>query len=222
MPNTIDTSLAELATHSPAASRVFRRYGLDFCCAGRRTLAVACGDKDLDAVAVLREVEDESTHASPDAVDWRTRPLTELIAHIVHHYHEPLRPELDRLIEMAAKVERVHADKEGCPHGLADLLRAARHELDSHMRKEESILFPLIASGAGRSAMGPISVLTHEHDEHGDQLRRIRALTGELVAPSRACVTWKALYLGLDALERDLMEHVHLENYILFPRALQG
>lgn len=142
--------------------------------------------------------------------------------HILETYHAPLRPELARLQQMAARVEKVHGDKPECPRGLAAHLLDIVEEVESHLAKEEQILFPMILAGQGRAAFGPVTVMSREHDDHADNLRKTRELTGDLVPPSCACTTWRALYLGLEQLEVDLMEHIHLENNILFPRALEG
>ena len=122
------------------------------------------------------------------------------------------------LIAAAVKVERVHAGKPAVPVGLAAALDDMWRELQDHMEKEERILFPMLAAGDARARM-PIGVMRTEHDEHGVSLQRLRALTGNHVAPPHACATWRALYDGLVTLEAELMAHIHLENHVLFPRA---
>lgn len=216
------STLAELASSLPAAARVFRRHALDFCCRGGRTLAEACAARALDPSAVAAEIERESAAATEPSERWAERPLEELVNHILDRFHEPLRPELARLVELARKVERVHGDKPSCPRGLADHLAATADDLEAHLMKEEQVLFPLILRGGGRSAGMPIRIMTLEHEGHGDALRRTRELTGDLVPPPEACASWKALYLGLEQLEADLFEHIHLENNVLFPRALRA
>jgi regulator of cell morphogenesis and NO signaling len=128
------------------------------------------------------------------------------------------------LIEAARKVERVHANKPGVPAGLADVLATFFADMESHMGKEETILFPLIRRGArGEAVYMPVRVMESEHDAHARQLARIRELTDDLRLPAEACATWTALYHGLKTLEAELMEHIHLENNILFSRAtLEG
>jgi regulator of cell morphogenesis and NO signaling len=212
-------TLAELAIQHPAASRVFYRQGLDFCCHGNRPLREACEERGLDPSAVLRQIEDEDAGV-PAAPRWDTRPLYELVGHIVGFYHRRLREELPQLVEMAAKVERKHAEKPACPRGLHAHLEAVHQAVLDHLAKEEEILFPLILAGRGAFAAAPIQVMEVEHDEHAENLRRTRALTANLTAPPEACPTWRALYLRLDALEVELMEHIHLENNVLFRRAL--
>ena len=213
-------SLGELAVRIPAASRVFKRHRLDYCCSGHRALADACRDKDLDPAAILAELEAEVSAAGAGTPAFESDGA--LIDHIVERYHEPLRRELPELVAMAKRVEHRHGDKRGCPHGLAQHLSAMHAEVLDHLAKEEQVLFPMIRAGAGRAAGAPISVMQREHDDHGASLARVRALTGDLEPPMGACATWRALYLRLGELESELMDHIHLENNVLFPRALRG
>lgn len=215
------TTLAELATTHPAASRVFHRYGLDFCCGGRRPLAEVCQERGLDQEAVVAEIERESV-AESGAPRWDTAPIPELVGFIVTRYHNRLRDELPQLIALAEKVEDRHAEKGTCPRGLARHLEGVHESVLMHLAKEEKVLFPLILDGMGAMAAGPIRVMEQEHDDHREGLLRTRALTDNLLAPEEACTSWRALYLRLDALEADLMEHIHLENNVLFPRVLRG
>jgi len=211
-------TLASLAIQIPAASRVFHRHRLDFCCGGQRSLESACLEKALDPLEVMAELEAESSQ--PEDKDWSTAPLAELVDEILVRFHEPLRAELPELLAMAKKVEAVHAAKAACPKGLAAHLTQILQNVELHLQKEEQILFPMIVAGSGAQAGGPVTVMEREHDEHGADLRRTRELTTDLVPPAEACTTWRALYLRLAQLERDLMDHIHLENNVLFPRAL--
>jgi regulator of cell morphogenesis and NO signaling len=220
MMNTGQT-LGELAAAIPAAARVFHRYGLDFCCGGRQSLEQACAAERLDAEAVLREIE-ASAASEPEETRWDRRPIEELIHHILDRYHAPLKTEIPRLVDLARKVEEVHADKPECPAGLADLLAEVRAAVESHLAKEEQILFPLILAGRGQTAHMPVQVMMQEHEDHGRNLQRIRELTHDLQIPEYACASWRELYRSLAQLEVELMDHIHLENNILFPRALAG
>lgn len=212
-------SLAQLARTIPAASRVFHRHHLDFCCAGQRTLQDACTSAGLDAKAVAAEIDTEHQSA-PATRRWDELGPAALVQHILDVYHQPLRPELQRLYAMARKVESVHAEKSSCPVGLADHLQFMIGAVEDHLQKEEQILFPMIAEGKGQFAGMPIQVMVIEHDEHGESLRKIRRLTNNLQIPAEACTTWHALYTGLEAFESDLMDHIHLENNVLFPMVL--
>ncbi len=216
-----ETPLGTLATEHPGATRVLLRHGLDFCCGGGQSLAQACARAGLDPAAVLAEIE--AGEVQTPQVPWRERPLHELVEHILARYHEPLRRDLPALLAAARKVERVHADKSACPRGLADHIEHMAHDLEAHMLKEERVLFPAILGGhRGPGLAPPVQVMRAEHDTHGANLRRLRELAHGFEAPPEACRTWRALYDGLARLEAELMEHVHLENNVLFPRALAG
>lgn len=215
------STLAQIAIDHPEAQTVFGRLGLDFCCHGQRSLTQACAEKGLDARTVIEEL-DRAKPAGPELGSWTDRPLDELIDFILARYHAPLRQDVAGLIELARKVERVHAEKATCPRGLTDHLEGVLDALESHLGKEEQILFPLIRSGHGARAHMPVKVMMSEHEDHGESLRRTRELTADLVAPPEACTSWRALYGGLARLEGELMEHIHLENNVLFPRALDA
>ncbi len=213
-------SLADLALAVPAASRVFRQYRLDFCCGGKRSIAEACAERGLDARAVVAEIQTFQTQ--PLDIDWRSAPLPKLVNHILVNFHDAHRRELADLVELARKVERVHADKPSVPAGLTEHLRSMSEALELHMQKEEQILFPAILMGRGVQMRGPVTVMEREHDEHGLKLERLRELTNDFTAPDEACTSWRALFLRCEQLEADIMAHVHLENHVLFPRALRG
>ena len=215
---TTDQTLARLATTWPAASRVFHRHGLDFCCGGNRPLAVACAERGFDPTAILDEIVSDG--ARPAAEDWNTRPVSELIDFVVDHYHARLRVELPQLVELARKVENRHGARDDAPLGLTAHLRAVHAAVLEHLEKEEQVLFPLVRNGMGSRAAAPVRAMEHEHDDHAVNLRRTRDLTGDLTPPADACESWRALYLRLNELELELMEHIHLENNVLFPRAL--
>ena len=214
-------TLGRLVAETPKAARVLERHDLDYCCQGDRAFVDACRERGLDAEAVMREVVAEPDASATEAC-WDDRPLEELIDHILTRYHEPLRHELPRLGALARKVEQVHASKPECPRGLAEHLAAVQEAVESHLQKEERILFPAIRAGQGPMAHMPVKVMMAEHEDHGLNLRKTRALAGNFVLPPEACATWTELYHGLEQLERDLMAHIHLENAVLFPRALNG
>jgi len=216
----LETSLAELATTRPGAANVFWRHGLDFCCHGQITLGEACRARGLEAEALVEELS--AAGAGGGFERWDRRPLAELVMHLLERYHARHRADLPPLLEMARKVERVHAAKADVPRGLAELIARVADELEQHMLKEEQVLFPLILSGRGRMAGMPVQAMEREHEDHGRNLAALRALTHDHVPPAEACNTWRALYLGLAELERELMQHIHLENNVLFPRALRG
>ena len=212
-------TLAELAVKRPAASRVFHRHGLDFCCHGNRALEEACAERGLLSSSLLEEIANEERICGELPV-WETRPLPQIISHVVGHYHTRLREELPLLIRMAERVEKVHAGKASCPRGLADHLHSMHTAVLEHLAKEELILFPMITGGRGTRASIPIHMLEVEHEDHGESLKKTRELTRDLAIPPEACATWSALYMRLGEFETELMEHIHLENNVLFRRAL--
>lgn len=217
----LDRSVAEIATQLPGSTAVFRRHGIDFCCGGKRTLREACAREGVPAAPVV----DELTHFDPretSSADHARMPTDALIGHLLAEFHDKHRRDLPELVALAEKVERVHREHSACPVGLAAALREASVELDAHMKKEELVLFPMIRSGAGIGAAGPIAVMEREHEGHGERLRRIEALAHGFVVPEGACPTWRALYAGARSFVDEVMLHVHLENNVLFPRVLRG
>ena len=220
---TPDTTVGEIAAGHPLATRVFARHNIDFCCGGGKPLAEVCTGLELDTQAVLDEIQLEIASSDEPERRWDEAPLEELIDHILAAYHRPMDEELPRLEAMARKVCTVHGEKD--PERFAELLAvflALKAELQDHTMKEEQILFPLIVQGRGALADAPVSVLMQEHDSAGNALRRLRELTDDYQPPEGACNTWRALWHGLGALEASVHEHIHLENNILFPRALAG
>ena len=215
-----DQPLGELALTITRASALFRKYELDFCCGGKQTLLRAATRQNLDLERI--EAELASLSETPLEKAWHSAPLAESIDHIIVRYHDRHREQLPELILQATKVERVHADKPGVPKGLAKYLTMLHEELSSHMMKEERVLFPMIKQGMGSHAAGPVSVMESEHDEAGELLEVIKHTTNNVTPPPEACTTWRAMYNGINDLIDDLMNHISLENNVLFPRALAG
>ena len=141
-----------------------------------------------------------------------------LIDHILARYHEVHRQQLPELIRMARRVEAVHRDHPQVPVGLADHLEAMHEELLSHMLKEEQVLFPMLKNGGNPFVGQPIGMMRAEHVDHGEALDKLNALTNDATPPQGACNTWRALYAGIAQLGDDLINHIHLENNVLFPR----
>jgi regulator of cell morphogenesis and NO signaling len=206
-------SLGDIAANLPGATAVLRRYKLDFCCGGSENLEQAARHKGIDPAPIEAELAALSGAPStlPESVD-------DLIDHILERYHAVHRRELPELRRLAERVESVHADNPAAPRGLSEVLARMQGELESHMQKEEQILFPMMRAGGSPMIAHPIAMMRHEHDEAGEDLSAVTALTGDLTLPAEACNTWRALYAGLDKFAEDLTEHVHIENNILFPK----
>ena len=221
--------VADIATAAPGTIKVFQRYQLEFCCGGRIPLAEACAASGLDVDVVLAELE-AATATDDDAIDWSRQPLAALVAHIQNRYHEPLGVELPRLAAMADKVALRHGER--LPHlrELRDVFHTLDVELGEHMAKEDATLFPAVLSletaadaqadlTAWQWIAQPIQDMETEHESAGEALRRLRELSNGYVPPPDACPTFRGLFHGLAELERDMHQHVHLENHVLFPRA---
>lgn len=214
----LDQPLGTLACEIPGATRLFHAYRLDFCCGGHRTLREAALKRQVDMDSLATALETLRSRPALNE-DWRTASPARLIDHLLERFHARHRLQLPELIRLARRVEQVHGDRPECPNGLADLLDSLYQELESHMLKEEQILFPLLLSRPALAAQGPIPVIRFEHDQHGEALERLAELTNDITPPYNACNTWRALYRGLQELREDLMEHIHLENNVLFPQA---
>jgi regulator of cell morphogenesis and NO signaling len=220
------SSVAEIIRHAPATSRVFERLGIDYCCRGKEPLQTACArvrvpvDQALELLnAALREQE-RDVPPIPNGVD-------ELLARILDVHHTFTRAELERLSPLCDKVVRVHGDAHPELARVGELFHALRDHMGPHMLKEERMLFPAIRElAAGRRGpfpfgrvSNPLSVMEADHLEVGAWLEELTRLTDDYSPPSGACGSYRALYGGLADLQRDLHEHVYLENHVLFPLA---
>jgi regulator of cell morphogenesis and NO signaling len=210
-----ERALGEISASVPGATAVFRAFKLDYCCGGDVPLTAAAQKRGLDPELVVRELETLAASATVVSPELDT---TTMIGEILTRYHEVHRRELPELFKLACKVEAVHGDHLMAPHGLADTLQEMIGELEVHMKKEELILFPAMLRNAAAPLSSPISQMRHDHDDHGAHLRRLEEITHGLELPEDACRSWQALYAGTRKLADDLVEHIHLENNILFPR----
>lgn len=229
-----ETTVAEIASSLPRAIPVFQKHGIDFCCGGRRALSEVCTEKGIGFDTLAGEIESAGREPAPSGADWTAEPLTALIDHILERYHKTLTEELPRLEALAEKVASVHgANHPDTLPPLRDTFRALKAELESHLEKEERVLFPYVREleTAARGlrpaysvplglASGAIGVMEREHEVAGLALTTIHRLTGGYRPPDDACGSFRALYAGLEIFEADLHSHIHLENNILFPRAM--
>ena len=224
-------TVGEIVARRPALSRVFEEAGIDCCCGGKATLDDACKKKGLDPAAFAeRLAHAESAADDAPATDAASMTLTELADHIEQTHHVYLRGELPRLMQMTQKVASVHGESDARLYDVQRVFAAMADELFAHMMKEERVLFPMVraleAGGAPvfhcGSIANPIRQMEHEHDDAGNALARLRALTEGFSPPAGACNTYRAMLDALAHLERDLHLHIHKENNVLFPRAIEA
>jgi regulator of cell morphogenesis and NO signaling len=227
-------TVGEVAAGSEAAIKVLEQYGIDYCCVGNRLFEEVCSEKGLSVAAVVSEIASAAVAAPRQSENWSNAPLRGLIRHIVSTHHEYLKLELPRVGQRLRKVVQVHADNDPAAfHELEAVYEEMWQELDMHMHKEEMMLFPTIERYEAAVDRGlalppapfgsignPIGVMEADHESAGRSLQRIRELSLNYQAPAYACSAYMAMLDGLKALEGDLLIHIHLENNILFPRAI--
>ncbi len=227
---TTQQTVRDIAIQNPATVRVFETLGIDYCCGGRRPLQEACDLAQVPIDKALEMLAAAGVDDSPAEESWSSRPMRALTAHIVTKHHSFVREEAPRLCALAEKVISRHGATHPELLSIRDNFRALSDELHAHMLKEEQILFPFIdnidtASRPGAcfgSVEFPIERMLAEHDDAGALTAQIRSLSNNFQAPDGACPSYRGLYQGLADFERDLHHHIHLENNILFPRAIEA
>ncbi len=224
-----DQTVGQLVAEQPNRARIFESLGIDYCCGGKRPLAAACAEKGLDTGTVIQALRDAESGTEVQT-DWTTTPLGELADHIVATHHAYLREELPRLAFLTDKVANAHGERHPEMKTIRDLFAAFKAELEMHVVKEEAVLFPMCRQmevnravprfHCGGTIQNPIQRMEQEHQDAGDALEQMRALTHDFTPPADACNTFRVLMDSLARLEADMHQHVHKENNILFPRAI--
>lgn len=227
----VETPVGRLVAEGPHRARLLEEHGIDYCCGGRRTLNDACQERGLIANDIARELlwADMARTMAVPTTDWNRASLSELCDHIERTHHEYLRTALPRITYLMEKVAAAHGETDRRLLSLQHLLARFREDLETHTLKEELVAFPWVRrlevtdqdGGSVASAAVPFEVLMAEHDDAGEALRQMRALTDDFTPPDTACNTYRALIAALSELEADMHQHVHKENNILFPRALE-
>jgi len=231
-----EKTVRELVLENVVATRVFEKLGIDYCCGGNQTLELACHAANISVDQVLKSLE-EAQHSSPaNSKDrnWQTEPLGDLVSHITTTHHKYTRNEIARLGPLFAKVCSVHGNNHPELLQLRDIFAALSQELTVHLMKEEMVLFPYIVRMEEAvmektpilpppfgTVENPVAMMEHEHDSAGRALHALREISQGYTAPADACISYQTLYKALAELEADLHEHIHLENNILFPRAVE-
>lgn len=230
MEITSETPVRDIAVKLPAAIPVLERLSIDYCCGGKHTLAEACAKHDLSVAPVLKELEHQQQNATPLETSWQTAPLKQLTDHIVQKHHAFSRGHLDLIRELAERVERRHGASHPEVFQVREVFASVSAELKNHFFCEESLLFPYIAQldveenpvlpAEFENVQQPVTAMMMGHDQTSDKFRLLREITHNYQPPVEACTRYRALYRALADLEQDLHQHIHLENNILFPRAL--
>ena len=228
---TTDMTVRDVATELPQSTRIFEKLKIDYCCGGSRPLGEACVSAGLDVHNVMEMLAQVTQSKSQK--DFQNTSLAELITHILDTHHVFTKSEMVRLQSLADKVLHVHGGNHPELIHLDELLTRLCADLKPHMFKEEQVLFPYIVATEEAASQkraipfapfgtvnNPIRMMMMEHDTAGQILRELRALTSDYKVPADACISYKTLYEALEDFERDLHEHIHLENNILFPKAL--
>jgi regulator of cell morphogenesis and NO signaling len=211
-----ERTVGNIAATLPGATAVFRKHKIDFCCNGDLTLESAARRRGIDPdelKTALESLDEIGKVAAPATMD-----SDALIEHIQAYYHGVYRRDLPELIKLARKVEAVHREHPNVPAGLADTLRQIESDLEQHMNKEEMTLFPAMRQRTNIKLDGLISELRNHHDDRSMQIHTVESLTNDFTLPEGACRSWQALYVSAERFAEDLMEHIHLENNVLFPR----
>ncbi|HSY35540.1 MAG TPA: DUF542 domain-containing protein [Acidobacteriaceae bacterium] len=227
-------TVRDIALHQPTAIRVFEHLGIDYCCGGNQSLAAACAAVHLDTHAVQLALEFAAGRPTLPQPEWARASLELLCAHIVVKHHAYARRELPRLLELAGNVFGRHGSTHPELAAIHSILGSLELEINEHLAKEESVLFPYIVS-LERSVTSPdqdpvscygflpepVAVLSHDHEEAAALLSQIRQLSHNYTPPLGVCLTYRIFYTALQEFEHDFRQHTHLENNILFPRAIK-
>ena len=232
---TATQSVREIVATQPSAAKVFQRFDIDLCSQAEKSLDGACAELQLSVDQVLEKLADAETQELGGApVDPACLPIGKLIQHIVRVHHQYVRQELPRLAEMAQKLAAKRSDRAPELKDVEKLLEELRADMFAHIQKEEQVLFPFIAQmdqdsiiayppahTCFRSVAHPVSKMMQEHESANQIVAELRRLTLGFQPPEWGCATHVALFSGLRAFETDLNQHVHLENDVLFPRAIE-
>jgi regulator of cell morphogenesis and NO signaling len=227
---TSETPVRDIAVEHPTAIPVLERLGIDYCCGGKHTLAEACAKGGVDLAPVLEELEHRQPGTDAPEAQWKNASLKEIAEYVVQRHHAFTREQIKLIADLMKKVEARHGADHPEVFEIGKIFAVTSSELTHHFFCEENILFPYIGKmEAGQQAAlppvfgsveQPITRMMMDHDQAGEELRALRGLTNDYTPPTAACPTWRALYRALEDLEQDLHQHIHLENNILFPRAL--
>lgn len=231
----MDTTLADIVTQNLAAAAIFDKYGLDFSCKGKKTLKVACAEKNINFEKVEKELEKlmHEKAAKNKPIHFNEIALDDLMEYIVSKHHNYVKQALPMLYTHTQKVAQMHSENHPETIEIAYYFAEIKKDLEQHLRKEEYILFPYIKNmvaakkNINKESLSlttlinnPIKVMENEHEKVGTLLASMKKLSKNYTLPSDACTTFQLTYSELKEFEEDLHQHMHLENNILFPKAI--
>lgn len=228
-----DETLGQLAAKDLRKAQIFKKYGLDFCCGGKKTVKEACAERGLDVVKIEQELANADKAPVTRPLPYNEWSLDFLADYIVNTHHAYIRKNLPDISSYANKVARVHGSRHPELIEIFNHVQAVGNELTSHMVKEEQILFPYVKSlvkantektfvqAPFGTVQNPINMMEQEHEFVGKEMEAIRELSNAYTLPEDACASYSLLYRLLAEFEEDLHLHIHLENNILFPKAVE-
>lgn len=231
-----EMTVREVAMQVPESTRLFETLKIDYCCGGNRPLSQACATAGVEVDNLMEQLTALGKSAATDTttLDFQKLSLTELITHIVETHHVFTKSEMERIQALSTKVIGVHGTNHPELLTVGELFQRLCADLAPHMFKEEQVLFPYIKAMDQARTKGlpapfapfgtvnnPIRMMMMEHDTAGDILRRLRAVTSDYQVPADGCISFQTFYQALEGLEKDLHQHIHLENNILFPKAAE-
>ncbi|MGV9004499.1 iron-sulfur cluster repair di-iron protein [Flavobacterium sp.] len=228
------STIGEFVAKDFRTAAVFSKYGIDFCCKGNRTIEEACEKKNLDFAQIEKEVTQLLETKSEGAIDFKSWPTDLLIDYIEKTHHRFVEEKSPVLLPFLDKLCKVHGHNHPELFEINELFIGCANELAQHMKKEENVLFPFIKQMENALRTGqaieqphfgtvenPIAMMKHEHENEGDRFVKIAEITNNYTPPSDACNTYKVTFAMLQEFEQDLHKHIHLENNILFPKAIE-
>lgn len=226
-----EETLGQIATKDLRKAEVFRKYGLDFCCGGKKTVKEACLEKGIDPAVVEKELNAADKNPTMRPLPYNDWTLDFLADYIVQTHHSYVRNTLPDLVAYSTKVASVHGGHHPELLEIRNLVNEVNAEMSSHMVKEEKVVFPYIKelvqnNGVATQAESfgsvrqPINLMEEEHETVGAAMEQIRALSKDYIVPADGCASYKLLFKMLEEFESDLHIHIHLENNILFVKAM--
>lgn len=228
-----NTPIGEIVANDFRTAAVFSKHGIDFCCKGQRSIKEVCEKNNLNATFLSQELADVMNNKGGETIDYKSWPLDLLADYVEKKHHRYVVEKTPTIIQFLNKLCKVHGASHPELFEITELFTGSAQDLAAHMKKEELILFPFIrkmteaklynrdiATPHFGTVENPVEMMKHEHEVEGDRFRKIVELSNNYTPPADACNTYKVTFAMLDEFEKDLHTHIHIENNIMFPRAI--